>query len=184
MLILLLVLLFLAPLALSLFLRSKNAQLRTSDFLYICQTSWYLMLWEWELSWGRCWRRKVERSVLFGRGAIDEKTKFDVAFGTCASLSLLLAPRELFSLPLPPELKSVIVSSTRAEEREAPDPHTYGNMQKRSRFSRRIGSVLSSSLRSLEPAAPLEATIAVEGASVCPPEPMVLLIMIEVEGVK
>ena len=46
-------------------------------------------------------------------------------------------------------------------------------MQKRSRFSRRIGSVLSSSHRSREPAAPHEATIAVEVSSVCPPEPMV-----------
>ena len=61
----------------------KNPQRRTSDFLYICQTSWYLILREWELFGGRLVGMKDERSVLFGRSGGGGHREFDVAFFFC-----------------------------------------------------------------------------------------------------
>ena len=119
-----------------------------------------------------------ERSVLFAGAEESErkkKTKQSRIRRRLLFLFLSLARsraplRALFLFP-PQKLKRALCS--RARDRQKPSCTTHGNMQKRSRFSRRMGSVLSSSQRSREPAAPHEATIAVEGASVCPPEPMV-----------
>ena len=57
-----------SPLSFWAFLRSIKPQRRTSDFLYICQTSWYLILREWELLRGRFLGMKNERCVLFAGG--------------------------------------------------------------------------------------------------------------------
>ena len=74
-----------SPLCLSAFLPANKPQIRTSDFLYICQTSWYLILREWELFGGRFGGTEDERSVLFAWGGGHRE--FDVAF---FSLSLPL----------------------------------------------------------------------------------------------